>query len=264
MGDLPANPCPRLNAEFPDSLPATGHRRHRRDGDEFDVAQAAGAITGRPEGFRAAHRAGGRVSRRVMSVMDAQVMSDSLTCGSRSRSRQCRRARMIHDVGSAARRGARRGGSFSARPPAEPDVTVSGPKRAGTCWRRCVAAKFTRGLDGYIGHRALVLPPPHGHEARPGSAGDGPDDLHRRLPGAAPVVDRPRPRHTAALSPAATSAPGSPALLSRTRSATPASEPTPPPRRRPRPPPHPPITATSRARRPPLPTPSTTQAGPPP
>lgn len=42
-------------------------------------------------------RAGFRASRRVISVMDGQLISDSPTCGSRSWPRQCRRARMIQD-----------------------------------------------------------------------------------------------------------------------------------------------------------------------
>jgi hypothetical protein len=83
------------------------------------VRQAAAGIAAEVAGACADRRATFQARRRVISLMDAQVMSHSLTCVSLSWSRQCRRARMIHEVGWAAQRGSRRGESFSARPPAE-------------------------------------------------------------------------------------------------------------------------------------------------
>lgn len=59
---------------------------------------------------------------------------------------------------------------------------------------------FPHGQDNSITppRPAPPLRPPHRHEARPWGADTGPDDLHRRLSPAAPVVDRPRRRKAAA------------------------------------------------------------------
>ncbi|WDM16827.1 relaxase domain-containing protein [Streptomyces lavenduligriseus] len=127
--------------------------------------------------------------------------------------------------------------------------------------------EFSRGLGDYIARRALLRYSRRHTVTQPGREAPAADRMtytptfRCRTGGGSPP---PKARRHG--SPAAASGPVSPALPCRTRSATPASEPTPlpPTRRRPRPSPRPPITATSRARRRPLPTPSTTPAGPPP
>ncbi|CAM5534054.1 hypothetical protein STENM327S_00297 [Streptomyces tendae] len=143
-------------------------------------------------------------NQRNGSALHTEGIEDGRGRGWRCPAAQSRRASCLHHIArrtffSRSRSSLRTGWRDSSGVPDRPSTRRADTLRGESASAHCGTSEEDADLAvlGPSGG-AGVLTPPRGHRARPGSAGGGPDDLHRRLPGASPVADRSRRRHVAA------------------------------------------------------------------